>query len=156
MVEKRPAQRHGFTKNPRGSFHPGPNGTVVVIDYRFCNKDVPFIADSAAGADSTDHALDRIRSEAIKTKLDRLAFFDVHYFFSRNRKLNPYRRQRCNLENRLAKFDGMIFTAINTAFAAASYYHESGKDLTKALEWIQKATDGDSPRFWMVRREALI
>jgi tetratricopeptide (TPR) repeat protein len=44
----------------------------------------------------------------------------------------------------------------NDYFAAASYYHESGKDLNKALEWVKKANAGDSPRFWMVRREALI
>lgn len=41
-------------------------------------------------------------------------------------------------------------------YAAATYYHDSGKDLNKALEWIQKATAGDSPAFWQVRREALI
>jgi hypothetical protein len=41
-------------------------------------------------------------------------------------------------------------------YAAASYYHDAGKDLNKALEWIQKATAGDSPAFWQVRREALI
>lgn len=44
----------------------------------------------------------------------------------------------------------------NDYFAAASYYHESGKDLKKALEYIQKATHTDEPRFWQVRREALI
>lgn len=41
-------------------------------------------------------------------------------------------------------------------FAAASYIHESGKDLNKALEYINKATAGDSPKFWQVRRKALI
>ncbi len=41
-------------------------------------------------------------------------------------------------------------------YAAASYYHEAGKDLNKALEWIQKATHVENPRFWQVRREALI
>jgi hypothetical protein len=44
----------------------------------------------------------------------------------------------------------------NDYFAAASYYHTSGKDLGQALEWINKATSGDSPRFWQVRRKALI
>jgi hypothetical protein len=41
-------------------------------------------------------------------------------------------------------------------YAAASYYHESGKDLNQALEWVQKATHVDKPMFWQVRREALI
>ncbi len=41
-------------------------------------------------------------------------------------------------------------------YAAGTYYHESGKDLNKALEMVQKATKVDNPRFWQVRREALI
>ncbi len=41
-------------------------------------------------------------------------------------------------------------------FAAASYMHDSGKDLNKALMYVQKATHTDNPRFWQVRREALI
>lgn len=41
-------------------------------------------------------------------------------------------------------------------YAAASYYHDMDKDLNKALEWIKVATDVDNPRFWQVRRKALI
>ena len=41
-------------------------------------------------------------------------------------------------------------------YAAASYYHDSGKDLEQALMWIQKATSEGDPKFWQVRREALI
>lgn len=44
----------------------------------------------------------------------------------------------------------------NDYYAAASYYFDSGKDLNKALEWINIATSGDSPRFWQVRKKALI
>ena len=44
----------------------------------------------------------------------------------------------------------------NDYFQAATYYHESGKDLNKALEWINMATAGDNPMFWQVRRKALI
>ena len=44
----------------------------------------------------------------------------------------------------------------NDYFNAASYYHEAGKDLNQAYKWICKATDVDSPRFWQVRRKALI
>lgn len=40
-------------------------------------------------------------------------------------------------------------------YAAATYYHEAGKDLNKALEWIQKA-NAENPRYWTLRREALI
>jgi hypothetical protein len=41
-------------------------------------------------------------------------------------------------------------------YAAASYYHERGENMEKALEWITKATDVENPRFWQVRRKALI
>jgi len=41
-------------------------------------------------------------------------------------------------------------------YSIASYYHSSGKDLDKALEYINIATDGDNKKFWQVRRKALI
>lgn len=64
-----------------------------------------------------------------------------------------------------AEVDSKVMAAIdrvlagpsaNDYFAAATYYHEAGKDLNKALEMVQKATKVDNPRFWQVRREALI
>lgn len=44
----------------------------------------------------------------------------------------------------------------NDYFAAATYYHTSGKDLEKALKWMKKATAGDNPPFWYLRRMSLI
>ncbi len=44
----------------------------------------------------------------------------------------------------------------NDYYAAANYYHSTGKDLNKALSYVQKATKTENPRFWQVRREALI
>lgn len=44
----------------------------------------------------------------------------------------------------------------NDYYAAASYLLSEKKDLTKALEWVQKANSMGEPRFWMVRTEALI
>lgn len=42
-------------------------------------------------------------------------------------------------------------------FAAATYYHESGKDLKKAKEWVDKAVGmQDQDVFWMLRRKSLI
>lgn len=41
-------------------------------------------------------------------------------------------------------------------YAAGNYLLSIGKDLDKALMYVQKATKGDNPRFWQVRREALI
>ncbi len=44
----------------------------------------------------------------------------------------------------------------NDYYQAASYYHKEGKDLSKALMWIEKATAGDEKKYWQVRRKALI
>lgn len=41
-------------------------------------------------------------------------------------------------------------------YAAGSYYHDSGKDLNKALKWVQMATKVGEPRYWQVRKESLI
>jgi len=41
-------------------------------------------------------------------------------------------------------------------YNAGSYYYENGKDLDKALMYVQKATAGDSPRFWQVKKESEI
>ncbi|GHA50037.1 hypothetical protein GCM10007103_33550 [Salinimicrobium marinum] len=44
----------------------------------------------------------------------------------------------------------------NDYFAAASYYHDSGKNLNKAYEYIQKAVEGNDPAFWVYRKKSLI
>ena len=44
----------------------------------------------------------------------------------------------------------------NNYYAAATYLYNTKSDMETALEYIQKATAGDEPRFWMLRREALI
>lgn len=44
----------------------------------------------------------------------------------------------------------------NDYYRAASYYHDAGKNLKQAKAWIEKATEGDDPKFWQVRRKALI
>lgn len=41
-------------------------------------------------------------------------------------------------------------------FAAASYYFDNGKDLTKALAWVNKAIDAQADAFWMVHLKAKI
>ncbi len=50
----------------------------------------------------------------------------------------------------------MAGPSANDMYQAATYYHKSGKDLGQALTWITKATSGDEPKFWQVRRKALI
>lgn len=49
----------------------------------------------------------------------------------------------------------MAGTSARDYYLAASYYHDAGKDLEQALAWVKKANEKD-PRFWQVRREALI
>ncbi len=44
----------------------------------------------------------------------------------------------------------------NQYYTIGSYLHDSGKDLKEALKYVQKATKGDEPRFWQVRKEAVI
>ena len=44
----------------------------------------------------------------------------------------------------------------NDYYAAGNYLLSIGKDLDKALMYVQKVTKGENPRFWQVRREALI
>ncbi|CAL2065465.1 DUF2911 domain-containing protein [Tenacibaculum sp. 190524A05c] len=48
--------------------------------------------------------------------------------------------------------------APNDYYAAASYYMDEGKDVKKAMMWIDKAVDmtKDQPRFWYLRKQSLI
>ena len=51
----------------------------------------------------------------------------------------------------------MAGPSANDYYQAATFLNDSGEDNEKALEYIQKANSmGDSPRYWMVRREAII
>ena len=52
----------------------------------------------------------------------------------------------------------MAGPSMNDYYAAASYLSDTDKDNAKALEYIQKANQmaGDTPRYWMIRREALV
>ncbi|MCH2035206.1 MAG: DUF2911 domain-containing protein [Tenacibaculum sp.] len=46
----------------------------------------------------------------------------------------------------------------NDYYAAASYYMDEGKDIKKAMMWIDKAVEltSDQPRFWYLRKQSLI
>ncbi len=41
-------------------------------------------------------------------------------------------------------------------YNAARYYRESGKDLNKALEWMNKSLEMNGERFWTLRQKALL
>ncbi len=44
----------------------------------------------------------------------------------------------------------------NDYFGAASYYFSTGKDINKALEWVNKAVEMNPKAFWMTRQKSLI
>ena len=45
----------------------------------------------------------------------------------------------------------------NALFGAATYYHESNRDLDQALEWVTRALEQqDQPAYWMYARKARI
>lgn len=50
----------------------------------------------------------------------------------------------------------MAGPSANDYFAAASYYFESGNDLNKAKEWVDKAVSMNENAFWMMRVQSLI
>lgn len=53
--------------------------------------------------------------------------------------------------------DTPAFENPGALFGAATYYHESGKDLEVALDWVSKACDlSDRPAYWMFARKARI
>lgn len=64
----------------------------------------------------------------------------------------------------MADIDGKITKNIETImngdkrpyFTAANYYLETGKDLTKALEWANKAVEGNPDAYWISHVKAKI
>lgn len=63
-----------------------------------------------------------------------------------------------------ADIDGKIMSQIDNAlavdsrpyFQAASYYFDNGKDLKKALEWVNKAIEAQPEAFWIAHLKAKI
>lgn len=66
--------------------------------------------------------------------------------------------------NVVADIDTKIMKDIETAiekdnkpyFAAASYYYENNKDMSKALEWVNKAAEQNPKAFWIIHLKAKI
>jgi len=50
----------------------------------------------------------------------------------------------------------MAGPSANDYFSAASFYHKSGTDMDKALEWASKAVEMNPDAFWMSRQKSLI
>lgn len=56
----------------------------------------------------------------------------------------------------MKNIDGIMNADKRPYFAAASYYYDNGKDLKKALEWINKAVDANPDAFYMSHVKAKI
>ena len=66
--------------------------------------------------------------------------------------------------NVTTEIDAKIMSSIETSmksekpayFQSASYYYDNNKDLGKALEWVNKAIEGNDKAFWMVMLKSRI
>jgi hypothetical protein len=58
--------------------------------------------------------------------------------------------------NIMKQIDGAMNVDNRPYFAAAGYYYDNGKDLAKALEWVNKAVDAAPKAYWMVHLKAKI
>lgn len=67
-------------------------------------------------------------------------------------KVSTMEEAKASIEKALAGPDASSY------YSAASYYLDEKIDLKQAYTWIKKANDltSDSPKFWMLRRQALI
>lgn len=59
-------------------------------------------------------------------------------------------------EKIMKNIDAAINNDSRPYFQSASYYYENGKDLAKALEWVNKAIDQNPKAFWVVHLKAKI
>jgi hypothetical protein len=56
----------------------------------------------------------------------------------------------------MSQIDNAINTDSRPYFQAASYYFDNGKDLKKALEWVNKAIEAQPDAFWIAHLKAKI
>jgi Protein of unknown function (DUF2911) len=62
-----------------------------------------------------------------------------------------------DIDSKIMKsIDGAMNVDNRPYFAAAGYYYDNGKDLSKALEWVSKAIDAQPSAYWMVHLKAKI
>ncbi len=58
--------------------------------------------------------------------------------------------------NIMKQIDGAMNVDNRPYFAAAGYYYDNGKDMTKALEWANKAVDAQPKAYWVMHLKAKI
>jgi hypothetical protein len=62
-----------------------------------------------------------------------------------------------DIDSKIMKsIDGAMYVDNRPYFAAASYYFDNGKDMAKALEWVNKAVDAQPKAYWVAHLKAKI
>lgn len=62
-----------------------------------------------------------------------------------------------NIDDKVMKqIDNIMLKDSKPYFGAASYYYDNGKDLNKALEWVNKAIETNKEAYWMYMLKARI
>jgi tetratricopeptide (TPR) repeat protein len=62
-----------------------------------------------------------------------------------------------DIDSKIMKsIDGAMNVDSRPYFAAAAYYYDNGKDLSKALEWVNKAVDVQPSAYWVAHLKAKI
>ena len=56
----------------------------------------------------------------------------------------------------MKQIDGAMNVDNRPYFAAASYYFDAGKDMSKALDWVNKAIEAQPKAYWIVHLKAKI
>ncbi len=152
------------------------NGTAVAAGtyaiYTIPNQtewDVMIYKDLALGGEVANY---KIENELLRFKAKSAAMGDKLENFTI--AINNLTNSTCTLDLMWEKtrvsipmsadIDGKIVKNIETImnndkrpyFAAASYYYDNEKDLTKALEWANKAVEGNPDAYWVSHLKAKI
>jgi hypothetical protein len=152
------------TKVPKGEYillsWPGATEWTVAL-----NKNVNMGGDMKAYDKAQDVANFKVKSEKLTEKVELLTF-NITDITEDNKNA----KIQLAWENTSVKFgvtvdyETKVMKSIeqNTVvapynyFQAAVYYLENGKDLKKALEWVNKAAEGMDSPFWVLHQKAKI
>ena len=129
------------------------------------NKNTKLGGDVSAYKESEDVARVRVRTEQMGMNVETftITFMDVS---TKSANLT-FMWEKTMVKVPIASdSDAKVMASINQAmsgadikpytyYTAARYYYDNNKDMKKALEWVNKATEKDA-QFWMLHTKALI
>ncbi|CAN5139397.1 DUF2911 domain-containing protein [soil metagenome] len=146
---------------PKGTYLlltiPGASDWTVIL-----YKDVAMGGNTGAYDQAKDQARVSVKSEKLTEKVE--SFTIGISDLSENSKTANL---QISWENTSVKvpitvdFDAKVMSAIannipDNLFAAATYYYENGKDMKKALAWVNEAIASNPKAFWMTLQKAKI